>query len=51
LRELYELGTFLDLVDKQLALNDTPVFVMNDQFDSKEAAALIHKASTTDSTH
>ena len=43
LRKRYELGTFLELVDKQLALNDTPVFVMNDQFASKEAAALSHK--------
>ena len=43
LRKRYELGTFLDLVDKQLALNDTPVFVMNDQFASKEADALTHK--------
>ncbi|MFN9387085.1 MAG: hypothetical protein ACK6BU_09030 [Cyanobacteriota bacterium] len=51
LRKRYELGTFLDLVDKQLALNDTPVFVMNDQFASKEAAALSHKESTTDSTN
>jgi hypothetical protein len=51
LRDRYELGRFLDFVDKQLALNDTPVFVMDDQFASKEAAALIHKASTTDSTH
>ncbi|MCX5953865.1 MAG: hypothetical protein NTZ40_10315 [Cyanobacteria bacterium] len=46
-----ELGRFLDFVDKQLALNDTPAFVMDDQFAIKEAAALIHKASTTDSTH
>jgi len=51
LRDRYELGTFLDFVDKQLALNDTPVFVMDDQFASKEAAALIRKESTTDSTH
>lgn len=51
LRDRNELGTFLDVVDKQLALNDTPVFVMDDQFAIKEAAALIHKASTTDSTH
>ena len=51
LRDRYELGRFLDFVDKQLALNDTPVFVMDDQFAIKEAAALIHKASTTDSTH
>lgn len=51
LRKRYELGTFLELVDKQLALNDTPVFVMNDQFASKEAAALSHKESTTDSTN
>jgi hypothetical protein len=51
LRKRYELGTFLELVDKQLALNDTPVFVMNDQFASKEAAALTHKESTTDSTN
>lgn len=51
LRDRYELGTFLDLVDQQLALNDTPVFVMDDQFAVKEAAALIQKASTTDSTH
>jgi len=43
LRKRYELGTFLEVVDKQLALNDTPVFVMNDQFASKEAAALTHK--------
>jgi len=51
LRKRYELNTFLELVDKQLALNDTPVFVMNDQFASKEAAALSHKESTTDSTN
>ena len=51
LRDRYELGAFLDFVDQQLALNDTPVFVMDDQFAVKEAAALIHKASTTDSTH
>ena len=46
-----ELGRFLDFVDKQLALNDTPAFVMDDQFAIKEAGALIHKESTTDSTH
>jgi len=51
LRDRYELGTFLEFVDKQLALNDTPVFVMDDQFASKEATALIRKESTTDSTH
>jgi len=51
LRYRYELGTFLEFVDKQLALNDTPVFVMNDQFASKEAAALTRKESTTDSTN
>jgi len=51
LRDRYELGRFLDFVDKQLALNDTPVFVTDDQFAIKEAAALVHKASTTDSTH
>jgi len=51
LRDRYELGTFLEFVDKQLALNDTPVFVMDDRFASKEATALIHKESTTDSTH
>ena len=51
LRKRYELNTFLELVDKQLALNDTPVFVMNDQFASKEAAALTRKESTTDSTN
>lgn len=51
LRDRYELGRFLDFVDKQLALNDTPAFVMDDQFAIKEAGALIHKESTTDSTH
>jgi hypothetical protein len=51
LHDRYELGTFLEFVDKQLALNDTPVFVMDDQFASKEATALIRKESTTDSTH
>ena len=51
LRDRSELGTFLDFIDQQLALNDTPVFVMDDQFAVKEAAALIHKASTTDSTN
>jgi len=51
LRDRYELGTFLEFVDKQLALKDTPVFVMDDQFASKEATALIRKESTTDSTH
>jgi hypothetical protein len=51
LRDRYELGRFLDFVDKQLALNDTTAFIMDDQFAIKEAAALIHKASTTDSTH
>ena len=51
LRDRNELGRFLDFVDKQLALNDTPAFVMDDQFAIKEAAALIHKESTTDSTH
>jgi hypothetical protein len=51
LRDRYELGTFLEFVDKQLALNDTPVFVMDDQFASKKATALIRKESTTDSTH
>lgn len=51
LRDRYELGTFLEFVDKQLALNDTPVFVMDDQFASKEATALIRKELTTDSTH
>jgi hypothetical protein len=51
LRDRYKLGTFLEFVDKQLALNDTPVFVMDDQFASKEATALIRKESTTDSTH
>jgi hypothetical protein len=51
LRDRYELDTFLEFVDKQLALNDTPVFVMDDQFASKEATALIRKESTTDSTH
>lgn len=51
LRDRSDLGIFLDFIDQQLTLNDTPVFVMDDQFAVKEAAALIHKASTTDSTH
>ena len=51
LRDRDELGAFLDFIDRQLALNDQPVFAMDDQFAIKEADALMRKASTSDPTH
>jgi hypothetical protein len=51
LRDRYGLAAFLNFIDKQLSLNDIPVFDMDDQFALKEATALMHKGSTFDSTH
>lgn len=45
-----DLSLFIRLIDQQLRSVDTPTFVMNDNFASKEALVLLRKASPSESS-